>query len=80
MYTYYNYEALCHQCGDLSLMQADEKGMHIQAAKSHHESTGHTCQVSEETTSVALKGRRTEIVSYDSRVITVFDKRINQPG
>ncbi len=73
MYTHYTYEAFCRQCGDLSLMKADEKDRHIRAAKSHHETTGHTCVVEEETKSVVFKGRRTEIVSQDSQVIAVFE-------
>ncbi len=55
-------------------MQSDAKDVHIQAAKSHHETTGHTCEVSQGTRSVTFYGRRPKIVpNYDEQVIAIFD-------
>jgi len=69
MYTYLVYEVYCRECGDISLLLAEDKGAHIQAAKSHHESTGHTCEVYEETKSTGfLRGRIPKIAShYDAK-------------
>ena len=70
------YEAYCRQCGDISLLQADNKDIHIQAAKSHHKSTGHTCEVYQETKSVVLYGKIPQVVSHhDSHVIATFGTR-----
>lgn len=73
MYTHSVYSAYCRECGDLSLMQADEKDIHIQAAKSHHESTGHACEVYEETKSVVLHGNKPQILPHlDPQLIAIF--------
>ena len=67
------YEAHCHECGDLSVMPAEED-THMGIAKKHHESTGHTCEVLQETKSVVFHGRKPEIVSHaDIEVIAIFD-------
>ena len=71
MYTLYG--AYCYQCGDISIMQA-EKDIHIGLAKNHHESSGYTCEVYEETKSAVLNGRIPQIVSnQDRQVIAIFD-------
>ena len=80
MYNDYIYEAYCHECGDISISPRD-KQIHLGLARKHHESTGHTCEVSEEITSTNLNGNRSEILSHDFEVIAVFENQnINQPG
>ena len=70
MYTLYG--ADCHQCGDISVMPAERK-IHIGLAENHHNSTGHTCEVYEETKAVILNRKMPQVVSGQKRVIATFE-------
>ena len=64
MYTYLLYKAHCRECGDMSQLSADDKAIHIQAAKSHHETVGHFC--------IVLEGTQEAVYYTDYRVIETF--------